>query len=77
MTSFILLLQTDNNKTEDNAIENMHHNKKASNESKITTNTQIKTDKKEESNYEETTAKNELEKKRTSLAKQTKNSQKK
>ena len=52
----------------------MHHNKKASNESKITTNTESKTEKKEESNYDETTAKNELEKKRTSLAKQTKNS---
>ena len=40
----------------------MHPNKKASNESKTTTNTENKTDKKEESNYKETTSKNEIEK---------------
>ena len=54
--------QTDNNKTEDNAIENIHDNKKASNENKTATSTESKTDKKEESNYEETTSKSEIEK---------------
>ena len=40
----------------------MHDNKKASNENKTATNTESKTDKKEESNYEETTSKSEIEK---------------
>ena len=54
--------QTDNNKIEDNPTENMHGKKKASNENKTATNTESKTDKKEESNYEETTSKSEIEK---------------
>ena len=40
----------------------MHDNKKASNENKTATNTESKTDKKKESNYEETTSKSEIEK---------------
>ena len=40
----------------------MHHNNKASNEGKTTTNAESKTDKKEESNYKKTTSKNETEK---------------
>ena len=59
-TKDLINKQADNNKTEDIAIENMHHNKKPSNESKTTTRTESKTDKKEESNYKETTSKNEI-----------------
>ena len=56
-TKDLINKQTDNNKTEDIATENMHHNKKSSNESKTTTRTESKTDKKEESNYKATTSK--------------------
>ena len=42
------------NKTEDIAIENVHNNNKASNESRITASTGSKTGEKEESNSKET-----------------------
>ena len=59
-TKDLINKHTDNSKTEDIAIENLHHNKKPSNERKTTTRTESKTDKKEESNYKETTSKNEI-----------------
>ena len=53
--------QTDNNKTENNAIEHVHNNK-ASNESKTTASTGSETGEKEESNSKETTSTSEIEK---------------
>ena len=53
--------QTDNNKTENNAIEHVHNNK-ASNESKTTASTGSERGEKEESNSKETTSTSEIEK---------------
>ena len=54
--------QTDNNESEDIAIENLHNNNKASNKSKTTASTGSKTREKEGSNSKETTSTNEIEK---------------
>ena len=54
--------QTDNNKTEDIAIENIHNNNKSSNESKTKASIGSKTVEKGESDYKETTLTNETEK---------------
>ena len=54
--------QRDNNKTESDAIQNVHNNNKASNESKTTSSTGSKTGEKEQSNSKETTSTNEIEK---------------
>ena len=53
--------QTDNNKTENNAIEHVHNNK-ASNESKTIASTGSERGEKEESNSKETTSTSEIEK---------------
>ena len=63
--------QTDNNKTENNAIEHVHNNK-ASNESKTTASTGSETGEKEESNSKETTSTSEIEKEKDTTNKTSK-----
>ena len=60
------------NKTENNAIENVHHNNKASNENEIPASTGSKTGEKEESNSKETTSTNETKKEKDTTIKTSK-----